>query len=110
MPIYFHSKSASFSIIIKAAFIAGDRQVLVDLYSTGGIEWDRKSGWNSSAALSDWDGVKVDDNGRVTVLYLPFNKLAGSTVSLLIKLINLYRNYSTFAFKAELHGEIVFEQ
>jgi hypothetical protein len=52
--------------------------VLQALYAvTGGEQWKRKKGWMSAAPLNDWEGVTVDNTGRVTHLQLSFNYLRG---------------------------------
>jgi hypothetical protein len=48
-----------------------DERVLKRLYeSTGGEQWKRNKGWLSHKPLSEWEGVKVNDKGRVVQLYL----------------------------------------
>lgn len=60
-----------------------DRDVLVVLYrSTGGDSWRHKENWNSSADLSQWHGVDVNDEGRVVQLNLTVNNLEGTVVLL----------------------------
>ena len=55
-----------------------DRDVLVALYdAAGGPNWERKANWGSDAPLSDWHGVKANDQGRVVELDLSSNKLRG---------------------------------
>ena len=62
---------------------ATDRDVLVALYSaTDGPIWNRKTNWGTDAPLSDWYGVKANDQGRVVELSLPSNILRGFTVYL----------------------------
>ncbi|CAN0002774.1 unnamed protein product [Scytosiphon promiscuus] len=56
-----------------------DREVLLVLYrSTNGPYWKEKEGWDSSADLSKWHGVGVNDQGRVVKLSLIFNNLRGT--------------------------------
>ncbi|MEP6724194.1 MAG: T9SS type A sorting domain-containing protein [Bacteroidota bacterium] len=54
-----------------------DSLALVDLYnSTNGQNWVNNTNWLTTAPLSTWYGVTVR-RGKVTMLNLPFNKLAG---------------------------------
>lgn len=59
-----------------------DREVLLVLYkSTGGEKWNRKANWDANGAeLSQWDGVEVDDEGRVVKLDLNYNNLRGVSI------------------------------
>lgn len=55
-----------------------DRNALVALYSaTGGAQWYRNRNWNTYADLSQWYGVKVNEQGRVVALSLGTNGLKG---------------------------------
>lgn len=55
-----------------------DRQVLVALHeSMDGANWTREKGWLTDADLDEWEGVSVDNNGRVTALDLKDNLAAG---------------------------------
>ena len=57
---------------------AVDRAALVALYNaTGGSSWTRQDNWLSGAPISEWEGVRVNDGGRVTDLFLPGNNLTG---------------------------------
>ena len=57
---------------------AADREALEALYHvTDGPHWSNRVNWLSAAPLSEWFGVGTDESGRVTVLYLPGNKLNG---------------------------------
>ncbi|CAM9894567.1 unnamed protein product [Ectocarpus sp. 12 AP-2014] len=56
-----------------------DRDALVSLYNaTGGANWKQKANWDTGADLSQWCGIKVDDQGRVVELNLFWNNLQGS--------------------------------
>ena len=56
-----------------------DRLALIELYNrTGGENWTHNSGWLSDAPISEWHGVKVNGDGRVTEIVLANNGLAGS--------------------------------
>lgn len=55
-----------------------DRGALLALYhSTGGENWKRKDNWDSHVDLSQWFGVKANDQGRVVKLNLCGNNLQG---------------------------------
>jgi hypothetical protein len=61
---------------------ASDRLALGSLSkSCGGADWERKGGWMTEADLGEWQGVKVDAEGRVNELLLPNNGLVGSIPS-----------------------------
>lgn len=54
-----------------------DRDVLLVLYrSTGGVDWEENTNWNTDATLSEWYGVGINGQGRVK-LSLGFNNLQG---------------------------------
>ncbi|CAN0288187.1 unnamed protein product [Ectocarpus fasciculatus] len=80
---------------------ATDRDALVVLFhSTGGTSWKRNDNWNTTAGLSRWYGIKVDNQGRVVELRLIRNNLQGSIpkeLGALTKLetLNLGGNNST---------------
>ena len=58
-----------------------DREALVALFhSTGGPGWARRGNWDTDAALATWEGVKVNDQGRVVELTLGSNNLQGVVV------------------------------
>ena len=63
-----------------------DREALVAFYNatTGS-----RSKWLSDAPLSEWDGVKTDDDGRVIKLDLNYNELRGEIPAELGSLSNL---------------------
>ena len=57
---------------------ASDRAVLVSLYEAmGGPDWANKDNWLTDAPMNEWYGVTTDDEGRVVVLDLSYNDLAG---------------------------------
>ena len=45
--------------------------------ATDGANWINSGNWLSDAALSDWHGIKTDDEGRITEIYLIGNNLEG---------------------------------
>ena len=69
-----------------------DREILEALYdATGGPNWVNNENWLTDAALGDWYGVRVDNQGRVTALDLDANDLVGPIVPELGSLTNLTR-------------------
>ena len=55
-----------------------DRAVLEALYElTDGANWGRGTNWMTDAPLSEWGGVRVDDEGRVIGLDLGYNGITG---------------------------------
>ena len=67
-----------------------DREALVALYhATNGRNWLQNQNWLSDEPVSEWYGVEVDDDGRVTGLYLSGNNLAGEIPKELAKLDHL---------------------
>ena len=57
--------------------------------ATGGANWTNSGNWLSDAPLSDWHGIKTDDDGRVTEIYLIGNNLDGEIPAALGKLNHL---------------------
>ena len=58
---------------------ASDRLALEALCkSCGGADWRVKDGWMTEAELGEWEGVTVDEEGRVVTLMLYANNLAGA--------------------------------
>ena len=67
-----------------------DREILSTLYeTTDGANWRNKENWLTDAPLGDWQGVEVDDEGRVVRLELPFAGLSGPIPSELGELASL---------------------
>lgn len=55
-----------------------DCDVLLAIYeATNGPKWKDSSNWGTDADLSDWYGVKVNEQGRVVTLALTANNLRG---------------------------------
>ena len=55
-----------------------DREILSILYhSTNGPDWAENDNWLSDKPLDQWYGVTTDDDGRVVVLNLVYNRLKG---------------------------------
>ncbi|CAM9762657.1 unnamed protein product [Ectocarpus fasciculatus] len=58
--------------------VSTDRDALVALFrATGGAGWGRTDNWDTDADLATWNGVKVNDQGRVVNLDLTCNNLQG---------------------------------
>ena len=77
-----------------------DHEILEALYdATGGPDWTNSENWLTEAPLSEWHGVRVDDQERVVGLSLFANRLRGAIPAELGKLTELRRlvlarNYS----------------
>ena len=64
--------------------IATDRAALVALYnSTGGANWTNSEDWLTDEPLSEWHGLTVNAEGRVSELDLWNNNLNGSLAAIL---------------------------
>ncbi len=85
-----------------------DREILMELYhATGGDNWDDNTGWGTDTPLSDWFGVNVNRDGRVTWVVLDFNSLRGEipvelTGLTALKVLSLTGNYLRGEIPAEL--------
>ena len=65
-----------------------DSLTLADFYtSTAGASWTKK--WTLSAPMSQWQGVKVSSDGRITELNLPENNLSGAFPESFVSLTSL---------------------
>ncbi len=88
------AESATPRILLAKTSAETDREVLTTLYNTtGGDEWDDHDGWLSDAPLSEWDGVKTDDEDRVVHLSIDSNWLSGEIPPELGNLANLTELY-----------------
>ena len=57
----------------------GDRAALTALYdATGGPDWKNNDNWLTDVPVGEWHGVVVDEQGRVSRLFLSNNGLTGS--------------------------------
>ncbi|MXY16081.1 MAG: PKD domain-containing protein [Acidobacteria bacterium] len=84
--------------------VAADRAALEALHAAaGGDDWTHSTGWLSSAPVGEWYGVETDANGRVTVISLAHNELAGSLPAELGDLDQLQELWLT---RNDLTGEI----
>ena len=67
-----------------------DRAVLGAFYdATGGANWNNNTNWKTDRPLSEWHGVRTDDDGRVIDLVLRVNNLSGAIPRELGSLTNL---------------------
>jgi len=74
---------------LKVAMNADDRAVLETLYNaTDGDNWTNKDNWLTDDG-SDWYGIFLDENGRVSTISLYNNQLCGSIPVELGNLTNL---------------------
>ena len=87
--------------------VESDRAVLVALYNaTDGPNWTGNTHWLSNEPLSEWRGVGVNDDGRVTALWLFGNRLTGEIPVELSQLSQLQLLYLS---SNQLTGEIPVE-
>ncbi len=55
-----------------------DREVLVTFHNTtGGPDWEDQWNWLTSFGINTWEGIYTDDEGFVTKIDLPYNRIAG---------------------------------
>ena len=71
--------------------------------ATDGANWTNSDKWLSDAPLSDWHGIKTDDEGRITEIYLIGNNLEGEIPAELGRLSQLEGLYLA---RNELSGSI----
>ena len=84
--------------------VESDRAVLVVLYNaTDGPNWTDNTHWLSNEPLSEWRGVRVNDDGRVTLLSLRSNRLTGEIP---VELSQLSQLRSLYLDRNQLTGEI----
>ena len=87
--------------------VESDRAVLVALYNaTDGPNWTYNTHWLSNEPLSEWHGVRVNDDGRVTLLSLRSNRLTGEIP---VELSQLSQLRSLYLDRNQLTGEIPVE-
>ena len=71
---YSTQESGDFTLTVKQP----ELDALHALYNaTDGANWDDSDNWLTGAPLSDWHGVKTDEDGRVIEIYLIGNNLSG---------------------------------
>ncbi|MXW65894.1 MAG: hypothetical protein F4Z72_02615 [Gemmatimonadales bacterium] len=87
-----------------------DRAALVAFHeATGGPNWERAGNWLSDRHVREWEGVSVDDEGRVVELKLEGNNLVGAIPAALSRLsaierVNLNFNGLSGRIPAELRS------
>ncbi|MYB07305.1 MAG: hypothetical protein F4Y24_13220 [Gemmatimonadetes bacterium] len=85
-----------------------DREVLTTLHDeTGGTEWRRDRNWLTDKGLNTWRGIETDEEGYVTEIFLPWNRLTGSIPPELgnlarLEVLGLYGNDLTGRIPPEL--------
>ncbi len=81
-----------------------DRDILTALYdATGGPDWAANENWLTDAPLAEWHGVETNEQGRVKVLRLANNALAGPIPAELGQLAELT---DLFLWNNDLRGPI----
>ena len=101
---YAGSATGDFTLTI----IRPELAALHALYNaTDGANWINSGNWLSDAPLSDWHGIKTDDDGRITEIYLIGNNLSGEIPAALGELghlegLYLARNDLSGSIPAEL--------
>ncbi len=84
---------------------SADRGALVAMYNAaGGDGW--KVGWDLDAPIEGWHGVRVDEDGMVTGLYLSDNNLSGSIGAVLDEAEKLAELRHLYLNDNALRGEI----
>ena len=59
--------------------VSPDRAALAALFvATGGASWKENTNWIGERPIGEWHGVTTNENGRVTALELPRNRLRGA--------------------------------
>ena len=71
--------------------------------ATDGANWINSDNWLTDAPLTDWHGIKTDDEGRITEIYLIGNNLEGEIPAELGRLSHLEGLYLA---RNELSGSI----
>ena len=75
---YAAGETGDFILTISGIGPLDDRAALIALYNaTEGDDWEDNDNWLTDAPLGEWNGVETDVNGRVIILDLAGNDLAG---------------------------------
>ncbi|MCY3555615.1 MAG: Ig-like domain-containing protein [Gemmatimonadetes bacterium] len=104
--------SASISLIVSAR---SDRARLISFYhATDGENWRDSAfnNWLSTAPIADWDGVKLNEAGRVRSLLRGTQNLTGTIPPVLaqlseLRVLQLFRNALTGSIPPEL-GQLAY--
>ena len=97
---YAGETTGDFTVRIDSPEMAALRALYDD---TDGANWTNSDNWFTDAPLSDWHGIKTDDEGRVTEIYLIGNNLDGEIPAELGRLGELEGLYLA---RNELSGSI----
>lgn len=66
-----HGESCPRRVLIGSQRRDADRDALMAVFvATGSLSVLRDGNWATSSSLRDWEGVSVDESGRVVTLYL----------------------------------------
>lgn len=72
------NRGVEYRLLAPSEMPSPDRDVLLALFrSTCGTNWRRNDNWGKNADLSQWHGVKANNQGRVVELSLSGNNLEG---------------------------------
>ncbi len=78
---------ALFCVVVTAQVSSKEKQALLDIYvATQGDQWSQS--WDVNTAVSEWQGVTVEDN-KVTGISLLFNNLTGELPASIGDLVHL---------------------
>ena len=97
---YAGAMTGDFTLNIDSPEMAALRALYDD---TDGANWTNSDNWFTNAPLSDWHGIKTDDEGRITEIYLIGNNLNGEIPAELGRLAQLEGLYLA---RNELSGSI----
>ena len=97
---YAGTRTGNFTLTIIRPELAA-LQALYD--ATDGADWTNRDNWLTDAPLSDWHGIKTNDEGRITEIYLIGNNLEGEIPAELGRLSQLEGLYLA---RNELSGSI----
>ena len=87
---------------------AKEREILMNFYTaTGGDNWTDNTNWGSALPVSEWYGIRTDEDGLVIGISLQFNNLTGSIPEGLsglerLSTLDLYYNNLTGSIPAEI--------
>ena len=81
-----------------------EKEALIVLYNTtNGDNWKNNTNWCSDQPLKTWHGIKTNDEGFVSELYLNSNQLSGTIPDEIGHLVHLT---SLWLFSNRLSGHI----
>ena len=90
------------------AAVAEERSALISIFDKlGGHQWLRNDGWSTTKPISEWSGVRVDSStGRVTVLELSKNNLAGRLDDVILDILRLVDLQQLWLSENQLRGPL----